>query len=241
MKNKPIFIVYFVFFALAIPIALLGYGMTFMWLAEASASKAMFLEIFLAIVGMVISATYAVSYFISLSKTRKAKKFSALSFLPVIHCAVAVIYLLSLSPAEKYINDHREYLGFAKNDYTVICETDTHGGLMGDGSYFLALDCSQNVEKASTAVSSWNKLSLSENIGILLYGGEKDGKYMSHNIAKEFEIPKIENGYYYFKDRHSESVDPFDDCALFDRKSFNFTLALFDTDTAMFYYIVYDT
>lgn len=52
---------------------------------------------------------------------------------------------------------------------------------------------------------------------------------------------KIENGYYIFEDRHSKSEDRQDDSELFNRSSYNFSLAIYDCDTDRMYYFEYNT
>lgn len=133
------------------------------------------------------------------------------------------------------------FFGFSKDDFTVVDEADTHGGFHGDGSYYLILDCSENREKALENVKGWKELPLSKNLNIIMYGGEKDGMTYGYNLAEEAKIPEIKNGYYYFFDRHSESTDASDDTNLLARASFNFTLAIYDSDTDRMYYFEFDT
>ncbi len=122
-----------------------------------------------------------------------------------------------------------------------VYEQDTHGGFMGDGTYSLILDCSDNKEKALKTVQNWNRLPLSENLNLIMYGGEKDGTQYLYNLAEEAHMPKITNGYYVFCDRSSESKDPVDDSELFNRYSYNFSIALYDCDTDKMYYFEFDT
>lgn len=135
----------------------------------------------------------------------------------------------------------KDYFGFSKKDFTVIEEADTHGGFHGDGSYYLIMDCSENKEKALENMSGWNEFPLSENLNLIMYGGEKDGVTYGYNLAEEAKIPKVENGYYCFRDRRSESTDSSDDSELFDRGSFNFSLAVYDSGTDIMYYFEFDT
>ena len=128
-----------------------------------------------------------------------------------------------------------------KKNFTVVEELDTHGGFIGDGSYYLILDCSENKAKAMNLTENWNELPLTENLGLIMYGGEKDGVSYGYNLAEDAHMPIIENGYYIFRDRHSESVDNEDDSQLFDRNSYNFSIALYDCNTDRMYYFVYDT
>ena len=118
---------------------------------------------------------------------------------------------------------------------------DTHGGFVGDGSYYLILDCSDNTEDALSIVADWNELPLSENLNLIMYGGEKDGKTYGYDLSEEAHMPVIENGYYYFEDRHSEAKDVSDDSELFSRASYNFSLAVYDSETNRLYYFEFDT
>ena len=102
-------------------------------------------------------------------------------------------------------------LDLQKKDFSVVEELDTHGGFLGDGSYYLILDCSNNKEQALEKVEGWNKLPLSENLNLIMYGGEKDGVTYGYELAEEAHMPSIDNGYYMFEDRHSESNDSRDD------------------------------
>lgn len=146
---------------------------------------------------------------------------------------ICYIIVLTLAVGIFWGATRRDYFGFSKRDFTVIEEADTHGGFHGDGSYYLILDCSENREKALNNINDWNELPLSENLNSIMYEG---------GLAEEVNIPKkVENGYYRFYDRHSESADSSDDSELFDRASFNFSLAVYDSDTDMMYYFEYDT
>lgn len=136
-------------------------------------------------------------------------------------------------------NGSENYAGFMKDDFVVVEEMDTHGGFHGDGTYYLILDCSQNKEKALENVKGWKELPLSKNLELIMYGDES-GRY-GYNLAEEANIPKIENGYYYFCDRHSERTDTSDDSNLLSRASFNFSLAIYDSDTDRMYYVEFDT
>lgn len=158
-------------------------------------------------------------------------------FLAIIIVSTFLIALSSCS-----INPRSDlYFGFSKQSFTVVEEMDTHGGFHGDGSYYLILDCSNNVDAALSNVANWNQLPLSENLNLIMYGGEKDGMTYVYNLSEEAHIPAIENGCYCFKDRHSEANDASDDSGLFSRASFNFSLAVYDCDTNRLYYFEFDT
>ncbi len=236
MKNKILIIAFFAFFALAIPVAALGFLFTFLGVV---ADKSL-IWIVWCFIGILISGTYIVSYISGLVKTWKDKRFSVKSFLPLFHCILALIYLASTSSVTGFIENRRERFGFAKKDFVIIEEEDTHGGFHGDGTYYLIMDCSDNKEKASEILKGWNALPLTENLDWLIYGGEKNGK-TRYGLYDEVHIPEIEKGYYMFLDRHMESTDSKDDTKIFDRSSYNFSFAIYDSDTDTFYYFDYDT
>lgn len=150
--------------------------------------------------------------------------------------AIAAVLLLLASCAGR-----ESFFGFRKGDFTVVAESDTHGGFHGDGAYSLILDCAGNRGKAWELLQGWQPLPLSENLALLLYGGEKDGTSYAYGLAEEAHLPRVEHGFYCFYDRHSESTDPSVDTHLLDRGSFNFSLAIYDSDADRLYYFEYDT
>lgn len=241
MKKRNLIIVIFILLALPIPVAVLGCFLTSMWLLKSLINSASTVEIVTASVGVLVAATYVLSYIFALVKTCGEKRFCKKSFLPLVHCMVAFIYLVSLNPISKYIYETTERFGFAIRDFSVVEQLDTHGGFHGDGSYYLILDCSDNKEKALGILEKWNKLPLSQNLNLIMYGGEKDGVNYGYKLAEEAKIPMVENGYYIFEDRSAESKDSTDDSELFDRGSFNFSIAIYDCDTHKMYYFEFDT
>lgn len=154
-----------------------------------------------------------------------------------ILCAVAVVTLLCslLSCASE-----RDCFGFFKKDFAVLEENDTHGAF-GDGAYYLILDCSENRQQAMELVSGWKELAMSEDLELIMYGGERDGTVYGYNLAEQAKMPKVENGYYRFYDRHPNAKYPYDTSDLLKRVSFNFSLAVYDTDSDIMYYFEYDT
>lgn len=154
---------------------------------------------------------------------------------------VAIIVCIVFSSCSTVGSGQSEYFGFKTSVFTVIDENDTHGGFHGDGSYYLILDCSEKREQAMELIKDWTLLSLTENLQLIMYGGEKDGVNYVYNLAEEAHWPIINNGVYKFVDRHSEAVDKSDDTELFNRYSFNFSIAAYDLDTNTLYYFEFDT
>lgn len=131
-------------------------------------------------------------------------------------------------------------MGFVPDHFTVVEESDSHGGWMGDGLYYLVLDCTENRDEALENVSGWKPLPLSENLRLMVYGGEKDGVRYGY-LEKDVHFPQTEEGWYCFVDRHSESTDSSDDTNLLSRFSFNFSLAVYDAAADRLYYLEFDT
>ena len=154
---------------------------------------------------------------------------------------VAIIVCIVFSSCSAVGSGQSEYFGFETSVFTVIDENDTHGGFHGDGSYYLILDCSEKREQAMELIKDWTPLPLTENLQLIMYGGKKDGVNYVYNLAEEAHWPIINNGVYKFVDRHSEAVDKSDDTELFNRHSFNFSIAAYDLDTNTLYYFEFDT
>lgn len=128
-------------------------------------------------------------------------------------------------------------LGLDLSCGTVALEEDTHGGFHGDGCAFTVMTFDAEDRKALEADMNgdcWHALPMTENVARAaqsLATGE-DGKSL---------FPEITQGYYYFRDRHSQSTDPGDDSGLFSRASWNFTMAVYDSETGTLYYFALDT
>ena len=153
---------------------------------------------------------------------------------------MAGVVMLHLAACSGQVGNS-DYFGFSKKDFIIEEEANTHGGFHGDGSYYLILDCSENKEKALENLNDWKELPLPENLNLIMYGGEKDGMTYGYHLAEEAKMPVVQNGYYYFCDRHSESTDSSDASELFDRYSFNFSFAVYDSDADRMYYFEFDT
>ena len=154
---------------------------------------------------------------------------------------VAIIVCVLLTSCNIAGSGQTDYFGFKTSVFTVLEETDTHDGFYGDGSYYLILDCSEETEQAAELIKDWTLLPLTENLELVMYGGEKDGLSYEYNLAEEAHWPTIRNGVYKFVDRHSEATNKSDDTNLMGRHSFNFSVAVYDLDTNTLYYFEFDT
>ena len=157
----------------------------------------------------------------------------------ILICGVMVLEITGCKnkTTDEYIKDKIDIdISFC----TIEDEQDTPGGFHGDGDYVVKANCQEEQQKILSQLNGWNEFPLSENIQLIMYGGERDDVTYSYNLAQKANIPKIDNGYYYFLNRHSDAVNEHSD-DIFDKYSFNFTLVLFDTDNSMFYYYEFDT
>ena len=131
------------------------------------------------------------------------------------------------------------------SDGVVIYQYDDHGGFLGDGEMLVKLsfsdtDCLNRIKESS----DWKPLPLTKNLEAFVYGAVIYGcnyEPCIHDEDYNPVVPKIENGYYCFVDRHSQSKDKKDDSALLNRYSINCSLAIYDTDTNLLYYLELDT
>ena len=93
-------------------------------------------------------------------------------------------------------------------------------------------------------LAGWHPLPLSENAEALAYGYDTEdgrkGPYLCDDEGQPV-FPEIQNGYYYFRDRYTGSEDVYDDGDVFERNSYNFIMAIYDTDMDMMYYAKFDT
>lgn len=124
---------------------------------------------------------------------------------------------------------------------------DSHGGFHGDGTTFYALHFSDDsVAKSIAANQDWRPLPLTDNLTALVWGKEIGDTEYAPVITKANDwdnplVPQVENGYYRFIDRHSDSKNKTDDTEVLNRYSYNFTLAIYDTDNHILYYCEEDT
>ena len=123
--------------------------------------------------------------------------------------------------------------------------TDTHAGFLGDGTTYTKIEFTDKVaDNINTSIKenhNWNLLPLSENLQLIMYGGIRGTLIYQYNLANHFGIPTIQHGYWMFIDRFDKEITLYSDDDLFDSGSFNFTLAIYDTDTNTLYYLEYDT
>lgn len=122
---------------------------------------------------------------------------------------------------------------------------DSHGGFHGDGVTLAKAKITQNniqyiLDKSKV---KWNKMPMSKDIKLRLYGGRKDNINYSYELAKDLNMENIETGYWLFLDRWGNEKEYTKGEGLLDgnRHSKNFSLGIIDSDNNIFYYIKFDS
>ena len=110
-----------------------------------------------------------------------------------------------------------EALGVDVTEGNVVESEDSHGGFHGDGMTFVVLHFDEGgLADQLEGLAGWHPLPLSENTEALAYGRDtEDGR------------------------RGPYLCD--DDGDVFERSSYNFTMAIYDIDTDRMYYVEFDT
>lgn len=120
--------------------------------------------------------------------------------------------------------------------------SDNHGGFFGDGELYGTLIFNESNKKALDEHllknGNWHSLPLPEDLGILLYGGEKHGSNYEFRLADGWDAPKVTKGYYYFLDRlHNTTMDN----QLLEASSLDVTVGLYDSERGILYVMTCDT
>ncbi len=165
-----------------------------------------------------------------------------------IMIVVSMLFGLSACQAEEEndsLSEISEVLDIDMDGGEIVTGSDSHGGFHGDGTAIFEIKFSTtDVQSRIEGNEKWNNLPLTDNLTALIYGLETDeGSFgpLLQGEDNESIIPEVANGYYIFIDRHSQSTNPQDDSEVVDRHSYNFTIAIFDTDTQTLYYMELDT
>lgn len=117
-------------------------------------------------------------------------------------------------------------------------DEDSHGGFLGDGEYFAKIKCSDKQD--DYIKKNWKELPLPEELKRVLDIITYDNKG-GLNVYDRYNIPNIENGYYYFLDRHSDSIDNKNPEEINNRSSYNFSLGIYDSNNMILYFYELDT
>ena len=157
----------------------------------------------------------------------------------IIIASVVIVLTIIIVLFNKHLHDVEKSVAETFNINIDNCslteERDTHGGFLGDGETLYKLECSK-----FDVPEDWKKLPLSEPLEEVMNLIQCDGAGCKDFYSK-FRVDVIENGYYYFLDRHAESTDKHDETMINNRASYNFSLLMYDENLKYLYYYKLDT
>ena len=160
-------------------------------------------------------------------------------------CVIFAAALLLSSCVSSYRDEISAVTGLDVSGKATVTYTNNHGGFLGDGATVITMSFfDNNLEEQIVKNERWRALPMSTNVAVALYGGtaENGAEWSSVvNDLSDFEMPEITNGYWFFKDRHPQKTDEYDDSEMFSRASFNFVIAVFSVETNTLYYFQIDT
>ena len=153
--------------------------------------------------------------------------------------AAALLMALSACGAVSPQETHSRELGVGLSSGTALSSYDTHGG-NGDGTSCTVLDFTDHSLAGQLQdASDWTPFPLDPTAQALVYGISEDtvsiGPFLTDADGAPL-VPEIQTGYYRLLDRQNNKKVP-----LPERFSFNFTLALYDTDADRLYVCELDT
>lgn len=165
--------------------------------------------------------------------------------------AVLSVFLLigCFSACSSASGEIAQTIGIDLSDGVILSHQDTHGGFHGDGARFVEIGFDGTAGTAAADQiaqhEDWRPLPLSRYLQAAVYGAKigdtSYGPLVSPADLDHAAIPAIQNGYYYFYNRHSQSGDARDDTDLLQRHSVNVTIALYDIDSNHLYFYELDT
>jgi len=169
----------------------------------------------------------------------------------VIAVLLSIICVISVSACSFRSSENTKekianVLALELSEASFATTIDSHGGFHGDGTSLMQFGFSNDsCEEQIQSNAIWKPLPLTENLAALVYGIRSEttaiGPYITFDDAGTPAFPVIENGYYFFLDRHSDSADAHDDTNVLARPSYNLTIAMYDADTDILYYCEFDT
>lgn len=150
--------------------------------------------------------------------------------------------MLNSDTTEEYISKQIG-IDFSEDNGYLVSMTNTHGGFLGDGEFVAIYTFEDDsVEEQIKANEHWRN-SASLKTSAIMYGSSTVSRFFNDENGNNV-FPIIENGYYFFYDRHSDAADPYSDKDVLNieiRYSYNFTVAAYDCDTDTLYFAELDT
>lgn len=178
------------------------------------------------------------------------KKSKIIGFAVILALGLFAAYLWPIyhNPLTKI----EKLLGVDMHQGSITTDIDNHGGFHGDGITYMEIHFSEDQCLADILENSaWKKLPLTSNLERLVTTitsfAKDEVTRQSLNISNLYTAEgtatplTITNGYYYFIDRYPDANNTNNDFALWNRYAQNCTLAIYDADTNILYYLALDT
>ena len=127
-------------------------------------------------------------------------------------------------------------LGINIDNCKIENEKNTHGGFLGDGDYFAKLVC-RNIND-NEIKTKWKLLPVVKELQDVLEMKQCDSNSCI-DVYEKYKIPKLDNGYYYFLNRKGNTTSNNEET--FDNSSYNFSVAIYDSDNKIIYFYEIDT
>ena len=160
------------------------------------------------------------------------KNFFKISFLIIF--LLIIIYIIYLHTFYNY-NFYSSLIETQIPIFAKMEEKDTHGGFHGDGEtlakVYFSDEQAQKFMKNISNCSHWNEFPIPETLQNCAY----------NSIDEEMKLPSINNGYWFFLDRHSKATDKYNYNEMSGRASSNYSIAVFDIDSNILYIYSLDT
>ncbi|MGO1469893.1 MAG: hypothetical protein ACTHW2_07710 [Tissierella sp.] len=161
---------------------------------------------------------------------------------------LSISLILTACSSKKTIRNTSKTLGINLSDGIISKSIDSHSGFHGDGITYVEIMFSEEEGDKVTEIiennEGWRSLPLTNNLNTAVYGKKSlsgsTGPFVTDDDGNSL-IPIVDNGYYFFIDRQEEGKEMKDDKKLLGGFSFNFTIAIYDTDSEILYYFELDT
>lgn len=147
-----------------------------------------------------------------------------------------------LTPRTKVSKD----IGIKLPTDIVVEYYDGYGGGMGDGEAAAIIEFNKStadlILEQILNNKDWQALPMNDNLEKLMYDDINNGGSSSYNFSEfwpDLKVP-IEEGFWFFNNRHDNAKDPKDVSKLFS-ESFNFTIAIYDSKEKTLYYLKFDS
>lgn len=153
-------------------------------------------------------------------------------------CLIILLLIIAYIIYLQTIYDYNFYSSLIEIPIPIFAkmeEKDTHWGFHGDGEtlikFYFSDKQAQNFTSNISNNLNWNEFPIPETLQ----------HYAYNSIDKDTKIPFINNGYWFFLDRHSKATDRYNYYEMCGRTSSNYSVAIFDIDSNILYIYSLDT